>query len=501
MTNRLPHSRDLRDTAIEIWAHGIRAVAPRACIKRCLAAAPGELQLFDSRDSDLAASECPDPPRESTGRNVSVPSFRLQVFQNRPVIVVGGGKAVVGMAAGLLERLGEAGVRPDDISGLLSVPEGSAVGFDLDQGPIEIRETRPRNENLPTEQSVAATRQMKNLLRQAPKTALVFCLVSGGASALLCDPPQNVSLSELRRLAETMSRAGLTIQQMNTVRQHLDNVKGGRLAACFPGDELVSLVLSDVLGDRLEWIGSGPTVPPSTTPDDALAIVRQLADRGGLVPPAIVSALRTQRAALRFPAKLRHVLVGNLAMAVSSAGRRARRMGWRVAETLQQEPEVTVEQAAEALVQKMFGQAASHEPFALIDGGEPVVRVQSPGGRGGRNTHLVLAALSEIVGRIKSGQDSVLLQRPFALLSAASDGEDGSADACGAYINDRLARHVIQHGPDPEAYLRRFDSRGFFEALGDGLLERSPAPATNVCDLRIALVGSPAKAVSDRPER
>ena len=489
MTDRLPHSHHLRNTAIEIWAHGIRAVAPRACLQRCLAAAPGELQLFDSRRSDSATTERPHSPNESICHDLTSPSFRLKVFKKRPVLVAGGGKAVVGMASGLLERLGDAGVHRDDIRGLLSVPEAGTAGFDVDRWPIEVRQTRPRNENLPTEACVAATRQMKNLLRQAPETALVFCLVSGGASALLCDPPETVALSEQRRLAESMSRAGLTIQQMNTVRQHLDNVKGGRLAACFSGDELVTLVLSDVLGDRLEWIGGGPTVPPSTTPADALGIVQQLAGRGGVVPPAVVSALRTQCAVPRFPARQRHVLAGNLAMAVSSAARRARRLGWRVAKALQQDPEVTAEQAAAALVQKMFGRATSHEPFVLIDGGEPVVRVPPSCGRGGRNTHLVLAALSEIVRRIKVGQGATFLQRPFVLLSAASDGEDGSADACGACIDDRLVRRVVQHGPDPEAYLERFDSRGFFEVLGDGLLERSPAPATNVCDLRVALVG------------
>ncbi len=236
----------------------------------------------------------------TNSRDTRSPSFRVLVPPGRPVIVVGGGKAAVGMASGLLRRLQEAAPGPGDISGLLSIPEGGADGFDIDHWPIEVCETRPRNENLPTDRSVAATRRMQQMLAQAPASAVAFCLVSGGASALLCDPPDGVSLQDLRDLVDSMSRAGMTIQQMNTVRQHLDNVKGGGLAARFPGDDLVTLVLSDVLGDRLEWIGSGPTVPASTVPADALAIVRQLEGRGVAVPHRISSTLQAQCPAPRF---------------------------------------------------------------------------------------------------------------------------------------------------------------------------------------------------------
>ncbi len=183
------------------------------------------------------------------------------------------------------------------------------------------------------------------------------------------------------------------------------------------------------------------------------------------------------------------MLVGNPAMAVAAAAGYANRSGWGVAEELQREPGVTAEQAAESMVQWMCQQAATREPRAMISGGEPIVRVKAHGGRGGRNTHLALAALNEIIRRVKAGDGCELLRGSFALLSAASDGEDGTAGACGAFIDDRIVRRVLQDGPDAEAFLSRYDSSEFFRVLQDGLLIRSPAAMTNVCDLRIALVG------------
>lgn len=399
------------------------------------------------------------------------------------VIVVGGGKAATGMATGLVARL-------DNwlpLSGWINVPAGT----ERDVPGITVHVARPAGCNEPTEAGVAGTRQILRMVSEAGERDLVIVLLSGGGSALLPAPLEGISLPDQLEVIRRLSGAGADIVQLNTVRKHLSAIKGGGLLEHCRSSELITLILSDVLGDPLDIIASGPTVPDPSSPGDALAVLGEF-DPDRRLPQSIYRLLESSQQRSQSPTydHVHHLVIGNNATAVDEAGVRAEQLGYNHAMQSATECEGAAEQIGRHLAKmliNMLGENANqtaHHINCLITGGEPTVSLAPPEirGRGGRNQQLVLAAYQELLqaGLAESQWDRL------ALLSGGTDGEDGPTDAAGAVICGEVHRQAQAGKLDVEDHLRRNDAYTFFDRAG-GLLRSGPT-GTNVCDLRVALV-------------
>jgi glycerate-2-kinase len=311
---------------------------------------------------------------------------------------------------------------------------------------------------------------------------LCLCLISGGGSALLPAPVAGITLADKQSLTRHLSAAGANIAELNTVRKQLSRIKGGGLAWNCRAGRLIALIISDVPGDPLDVIASGPTVPDQSTPADALAIL----ERYGGAAAAVIEYLqsRCQPLISHHPlASITNLVIGNNALAVDAAGQEAVRRGYSPAMTAATTLEGPAEEIGIHLAQMARQMASQAGPNCLITGGEPTVRLAPPAirGKGGRNQQLVLAALAELCN-----PKSKIQNPKFCLLSAGTDGEDGPTDAAGAIIDGDLIARLVQSNLDPGDYLRRNDAYHFFEQLG-GLFKTGPTH-TNVCDVRVVLV-------------
>lgn len=409
------------------------------------------------------------------------------------VLVVGAGKATAAMAAGLLRALG--GKVP--VRGRINVPTGTADRLEL--GDIHVCDARPPGVNEPTDVAVAGTLAiLRDVAAMTPRD-LCIVLLSGGGSALLVAPADGITLADKLAVTRHLSAAGASIHQLNTVRKHLSGVKGGRLAAAVPAGNLLTLVLSDVIGDPLDVIASGPTVADRSCPADALAILERF-DPEHSLPTSVYRHLsrHAQRGQpIRFHGEV--VVVGNNASAVDAAGIRAESLGFSHAMDIATgsaggDDEATAEATAEQVGRRIAEMAVamlrdtdrpSASPDCLITGGEPVVRLAPAEvrGRGGRNQQLVLAAMVALTRDPRFFPDD---EKRLVVLSGGTDGEDGPTDAAGAILSESVWQLALARRLDPVDYLRRNDAYTFFEKAG-GLLITGPT-GTNVCDIRVVTV-------------
>jgi hydroxypyruvate reductase len=408
---------------------------------------------------------------------------RLELRGLDRIVVVGAGKAGAGMAAAVEEVLGPRLLDQKRVTGWVNVPEDCVRPL----GRIHLHGARPPGVNEPTAAGVAGTNQILALVESLGPRDLCLCLISGGGSALLPAPAEGVGLEDKLAVTRHLSAAGATIQQLNTVRKQLSRVKGGGLARACRASRLVSLVISDVLGDPLDAIASGPTVPDPSTPQDALAVLERFDSPMAGVPARVFEYLHAKAAKARdivpnvrsLPSVV-NLVIGNNATAVEAAGWEARRLGY--APILESAPhcEGLAEDVGRRLARLGCRMRAEPGPNCLVSGGEPVVQLvpAAQRGQGGRNQQLVLAALVELGSA--GGEDVVIL-------SAGTDGEDGPTDAAGAVGDEALRAAAAAAGLDPAAFLARNDAYHFFRPLG-GLVETGPTH-TNVCDLRVVLVG------------
>src|SRR5262245_40916128 len=244
------------------------------------------------------------------------------------VIVVGAGKAGPGMAAGLEAALAD---RLDRVEGLVNVPAGMTANLKR----VRLHAARPQGVNEPTAEGVAGTEEMLRLLQSAGPEDVAVCLLSGGGSALLPAPVEDVSLADKLAVTKLLHRSGATIDEMNCVRKHLSRVKGGRLAEAFRGKRLVSLIVSDVVGDSLDVIASGPTAPDPTTFAEALAVLR----RYNLLAATAATVVRHLEAGRdgriaetpkAIPANVSNRVIGSNRVALSAARQKAEELGYRV---------------------------------------------------------------------------------------------------------------------------------------------------------------------------
>ncbi len=481
--------RDLRVDAQAIFRAGVEAVL-------------GDRLIRDSVQADAGG--------------VWLGEVFIERKQVERIVVVGAGKASGAMAVGLVQALSlresastvtdgtvpldfgdDERREPIEIIGHVNVPEGcddTPEGMPWPAGLI-LFAARPTGVNEPTAESLAGTNRILELVRSAGSRDLIVVLISGGGSALLCRPVAGVTLEQKLAVIRHLSGAGANISQLNTVRKHLSEVKGGGLARAASRDAtavaptMVTLVLSDVLGDPLDLIASGPTVPDTSTAADALDVLAEL-DLQRELPEAVYRVLSQATPAAGNCLTHPTIIVGNNAVAVDGAGIMAESLGYNhvmhSARQSEGEAEAVGGHLAEMAVTMLRRDRTLHRQDALITGGEPVVRLaeSSVRGKGGRNQQLVLAAYRHL---LQSGLSDDEWQRVI-LLSGGTDGEDGPTDAAGALIDASVHANAIAQGLQPDGFLARNDAYSFFEQTG-GLVMTGPT-GTNVCDLRVALVDS-----------
>jgi glycerate-2-kinase len=302
-------------------------------------------------------------------------------------------------------------------------------------------------------------------------------------------PADGISLAEKQSVTRLLSAGGANIAELNAVRKQLSRIKGGGLARACRAGRLISLIVSDVLGDPLDVIASGPTVPDSSTPLEALEILKRFTGGDESRAPEAFAFLQKQTAggAKREPPTCRvtNVVIGNNALAVDAAGIEAERRGYSHAMTAATSLEGSAEEVGIHLARMAAEMRATPGPDCLITGGEPTVKLApaEQRGKGGRNQQLVLAALLELLGERRTADQPV---EGIVLLSGGTDGEDGPTDAAGAFIDAEIAALLRKRQLDPADFLRRNDAYSLFEAIG-GLIKTGPTH-TNVCDVRVVVV-------------
>jgi hydroxypyruvate reductase len=398
-------------------------------------------------------------------------TYDLTRFEN--ISVVGSGKASAAMAQAMEQILGNR-----LSAGFINTKYGHSR-------PLEKIQVREAGHPIPDEAGLEGARQIVRYLEKVGKKDLVFFLISGGGSALLPYPAEGLTLQDKQHVTKVLLGAGANIHEINTLRKHLSRVKGGRLAKIAHPATLLSLILSDVIGDDLDSIASGPTVPDHSTFQDSLNILDryQILDR---IPPAVTNVLqkgaRGEIAETPKPGdsvfqETQNLIIGSNIQAVKAAEKEAKKLGYNtlVLSTLIEGETRDVARVHAAIAKEIRKSGHPVEPPAcVISGGETTVTIRGKG-KGGRNQEFVLAGALEI-----EGSENIIL------LSAGTDGSDGPTDAAGAIADGSTVTRARKKNLDPGDYLRNNDSYHFFEALDD-LIITGPT-YTNVMDLRIILV-------------
>jgi hydroxypyruvate reductase/glycerate 2-kinase len=394
------------------------------------------------------------------------------------VLVVGAGKAGPGMAVGLETGLAD---RLNRVEGLLNVPEGMTAPLKR----VRLHAARPRGVNEPTAAGVAGAEEMLRLLQNAGPEDVAVCLLSGGGSALLPAPAEGVTLEDKQAVTKLLHHCGATIDEMNCVRKHLSRVKGWRLADAFRGKRLVSFIISDVVGDPLDVIASGPTAPDPTTFADALAVLSRYVLTGS-TPAAVLRHLEAGRAGKvaespkTIPPNVENRVVGSNRVALDAAKRKAEALGYRVLD-LGSFVEGETRQVAVAVAGIARSVKQDGVPFAppacILVGGETTVTLGESPGKGGRNQEFTLAVLAKLGA---AGMSAV------TVLSGGTDGEDGPTDAAGAVADATTLAALAEPRLSAEDHLHRHDAYPFFDKVGG--LVRCGLTGTNVMDVRVILV-------------
>jgi glycerate-2-kinase len=427
-----------------------------------------------------AALEASDPAniiksKIKVEKNVlKVDGFSLNFNEFKNVFVVGGGKASGAMAEALETLLGD---RIKD--GAVNVPYDSKV-YNVKRIKLE-HASHP----VPDLAGVKGTKRILDLVSQAEENDLVICLLSGGGSSLMPQPREGIPLRDKRRVTDALLKSGATINEINTVRKHISDVKGGWLAKrAFPAT-VVNLILSDVVGDPLDFIASGPTVPDSTRFDDAIEVLKRyrlwnsipatvkkvlLAGKKGLIP-------ETPKKGDKAFEKVHNIIIGNSNTACQAAYNSLKTAGLHVlllTSSLEGQARDVGTMFASIAQEIVKSGNPVPKPAAVVAGGETTVTVVSKG-KGGRNQEIALGAASKI-----GGLDGVIVA------SLSTDGIDGPTDAAGALVDGETLRRALDLGLSPKRFLAENNSYSFFSRLGDLLF--TGLTGTNVNDVSVIVV-------------
>jgi glycerate 2-kinase len=387
----------------------------------------------------------------------------------RNIFVVGAGKASAAMGRAVERVLGRR-----ITAGFINVKYGHALSLRR----IEINEC---GHPIPDHSGVNGARRIAEIAAGAGDDDLLLCLISGGASALLPLPPDPITLDEKQETTKLLLACGADIHEFNTVRKHLSRIKGGQLARLAHPAAVLSLLLSDVIGDDLDVIGSGPTAPDLSTFDSARAILEkyEILDRvPGSVRERIERGVRgeiaeTPKGGDPVFRRVRNIIVGSNRVAVNGAAARARELGFRtsVLSTFVEGETREIARMHAAIAKEIARYGRPVKPRAcILTGGETTVTLRGDG-QGGRNQEFVLAAAIDIAGL-----------KNVVVLSGGTDGSDGPTDAAGAIADG----FTLARNPRAAEFLARNDSYHYFKGLGD-LIVTGPTH-TNVADVHVVLV-------------
>ncbi|HQG78270.1 MAG TPA: glycerate kinase [Bacteroidales bacterium] len=434
-----------RDLARKIFMEGVKSVLPEKLIT-------GSLSL---QGSILWAGD-----------------HQVDLRGKRNIYVIGAGKASGAMGHYVETVLG------DRISGGHIVVK---YGYACKLRKITVTEA---GHPVPDSNSFMAADAIAGIARQAEKDDLVICLISGGGSALLTDLPGGLLPEEIHIVNNLLTRCGATIREINTVRKHLSGIKGGQLAAMVYPAALITLIISDVIGDAPDVIASGPTVPDASTYDDAFQVIEKYGLASDLTA-GIMKYLNDGRIGLRSETpKPGDPLFSDQVIFLCGTNRIALEAAKNYAELAGLESYIAddslqgdVELAAEVIFNAAADCRANRtpgKPACLIFGGETTVRVSGEG-LGGRNQHLALSLAMRL--RDKPG---------ITILAAGTDGTDGPTDMAGAVVDSETIVQAEKQKIDPEKYLAAFDSYNFFKKTGGHI--RTGPTFTNVMDMAIVLV-------------
>lgn len=419
-------------------------------------------------------------PVNAMKRQMSLSDETLRIGQRiydlgryRNIYVIGGGKAGGSMAKAVEEILGQRVT-----AGLVNVKYGYGAQTEI----IHLNEA---SHPIPDAAGMAGTRQMAELARKATARDLVICLISGGGSALMTLPAEGITLADMKSLTDALLRCGATINEINAVRKHLSQTKGGNLARLAYPAEIVSLILSDVVGSPLDVIASGPTVPDTTTFADSNGVI----EKYGLLedlPRPIVERLQRGKEGLipetpkegdeTFTRTYNLVIASN-EVAAEAAIARAEELGFHslLLSTFVEGEAREVAKVFAAIAKEILNSGRPlSRPACVVAGGETTVTVHGDG-LGGRNQEMALSAALEI-----DGLEDVMI------IPLATDGTDGPTDAAGAIADGSSLRRAQEAGLSATQYLANNDSYHFFQKLGD-LLITGPTN-TNVNDLTFTFV-------------
>jgi glycerate 2-kinase len=439
-------TREQRERVLPILSAALKAVDPIAAVKRHVALDGQHLRIGER-------------------------TYDLDEYHN--IYVIGGGKAGGSMAKAAEEVLGDR---------LTAGTINTKYGYLADTRIVRVNEA---GHPIPDAAGMAGAREMIDLASSASEGDLVICLISGGGSALMTLPVKGVGLEDMEALTSSLLRCGATINEINTIRKHLSQIKGGNLSRAAHPADVVSLILSDVVGNPLDVIASGPTVPDSSTFADAYEIVERY-DLEKELPSSIVARLRQGRdgAVPDTPkdsdplfAKTYNLIVGSNEIAAQAAIEGAQEEGFH---TMLLSTFVEGEAREVAHVFCAIAKEILHSgrplprPACIVTGGETTVTIRGQG-QGGRNQELALSAAIQL-----DGLDEAMI------VALATDGTDGPTDAAGAIADGWTLRRARQKKLLARDYLANNDSYHFFEQLDDLLL--TGPTNTNVNDLTFVFV-------------
>jgi glycerate 2-kinase len=396
-------------------------------------------------------------------------SFNLSALKN--IYIVGAGKASASMAKAIESILGS------------RITAGHIVTKYDHSVPLEFVEITEAGHPVPDENGIKGTEKIMSIVNMAEKDDLVICLISGGGSALLADVPEGCTLEDLKTLNSILLKTGANITEMNCIRKHLSKVKGGLLAKAASPAEVVSLILSDVIGDPLDVIASGPTAPDPTTFADAIAIIGKY-KIGKEIPAQIIKVLRegfekkrseTLKENDEILLHTHNLIIGTNRLALKTAKEKAESLGYDT-EVITNKLDGDVFDVAGYIIEivKSVKKGKLQKKICLLFAGEPTVKVKGTGS-GGRNQHLALVAaklLKDLPG--------------ITILSGGTDGTDGPTDAAGAVVDSNTSGNSLWLNLDMDKYIENFDSYNFFKQEG-GLIITGPTQ-TNVMDLMVVLL-------------
>jgi len=442
---------EMKRTAKVIFSKALSAVDPSKILKETIRIEGDHLSIKIERDSERI--------------------FDLKRFHR--IFLAGTGKASNSMAHAIEELFGDRVTK-----GVITTKYGHLL-------PLKQTQSIEAGHPIPDRKGYEGARKIQRLLKESGPDDLVIFLLSGGASALLPFPADGIDLKEKQEVTQLLLDSGADIKEINTVRKHISRMKGGWVAKWAYPSTVIAFILSDVVGDQLDVIGSGPTVPDPSTFEESLEILKKY-DLLNEVAPSVRKHLQsgkegkveeTPKPGEAVFERVSNILIGSNILALREAKREAESLGFN-AIILSSSIEGETREASRfftAVAKEVISSGNPvPRPACILSGGETTVTIKGKG-QGGRNQEFALAGALEISGIEK-----------IVLLSGGTDGTDGPTDASGALADHTTVQRAETMGLNPNVHLENNDAYPFFQKLGD-LLITGPTH-TNVMDVRIMLV-------------